>query len=161
MVRKELSGIVIDDMKVADLPEVLAIETASFKTPWSETLFYNEIFKAISVSRVAKINGKVVGYLSANIIIDEGHILNLAVHPEYRGLGIASCMIKEMLEIMKASNCRSVFLEVRISNKEARKMYEKFGFCLLGTRKNYYISPVEDAVVMVLRFIDGLPHKTS
>jgi len=159
--RKELSGIVIDDMKVADLPEVLAIETASFKTPWSETLFYNEIFKAISVSRVAKINGKVVGYLSANIIIDEGHILNLAVHPEYRGLGIASCMIKEMLEIMKASNCRSVFLEVRISNEEARKMYEKFGFCLLGTRKNYYISPVEDAVVMVLRFMDGRPHKTS
>jgi len=153
VVRKELSGIVIDDMKVADLPEILAIETVSFKTPWSETLFYNEIFKAISVSRVAKINGKVVGYLSANIIIDEGHILNIAVHPEYRGLGIASYMVKEMLEIMKESNCRSVFLEVRFSNEEARKMYEKFGFCLLGTRKNYYISPVEDAVVMVLRFM--------
>src|SRR3990172_9707514 len=147
---KSLSGIVIEDMKVADLPGILAIETASFKTPWSETLFYNEISKAISVSRVAKINGKVVGYLCANVIIDEGHILDLAVHPEYRRLGVASCMIKEMLDLMKDNNCRSVFLEVRISNEEARKMYEKFGFGLLGTRKNYYVSPVEDAVVMVL-----------
>jgi ribosomal-protein-alanine N-acetyltransferase len=151
MVGKELNGLVVDAMTVADLPGILAIETASFKTPWTETLFFNEIFKTISVARVAKIGGKVVGYLCTNVILDEGHILNLAVHPEYRGLGIASLMIQEVLEIMKSDNCRSVFLEVRISNEEARKMYEKFGFELLGTRKNYYISPVEDAVIMVLR----------
>lgn len=153
MVRKELNGIVIDDMKVEDLPEIVGIETASFKTPWSETLFYNEIFKTIAVSRVAKIDGRVVGYLCANIIIDEGHILNLAVHPQYRGLGIGSLLIKEMIGLTRDRNCRSVFLEVRVSNEQAKKMYEKFGFSLLGTRKNYYISPVEDAVVMVLRLI--------
>ena len=153
MVRKELSEISIADMKVDDLPEVLAIETKSFKTPWSEPLFRDEIFKPAAVSRVAKINGKVVGYLCANVIIDEGHILNLAVHQYYRGLGIASYMIKEMLDVMRKNNCRSIFLEVRISNKEARKMYEKFGFSLLGTRKNYYVLPVEDAVVMALRLM--------
>jgi [ribosomal protein S18]-alanine N-acetyltransferase len=157
MVGKELNGLLIDDMAVADVPEILAIETASFTTPWSEILFHNEIYKTISVSRVAKINGKVVGYLCANVIIDEGHILNLAVHPEHRGLGIASRMIQEILEIMRVVNCRSVFLEVRASNEEARKMYEKFGFSLLGTRKNYYISPVEDAVVMVLRLMSVSP----
>jgi len=54
---------------------------------------------------------------------------------------------------MRKNNCRSIFLEVRISNKEARKMYEKFGFSLLGTRKNYYVLPVEDAVVMALRLM--------
>jgi [ribosomal protein S18]-alanine N-acetyltransferase len=160
MVGKELNGLLIDDMTVADLPEILTIETASFKMPWSETLFYNEILKTISVARVAKIYGKVVGYLCANVIIDEGHILNLAVHPEYRGLGIASRMIQEMLEIMRVVNCRSVFLEVRVSNEEARKMYEKFGFGLLGTRKNYYILPVEDAVVMVLRLISDRTPET-
>jgi [ribosomal protein S18]-alanine N-acetyltransferase len=148
---KELNGLIIDAMTVADLPEVLTIEKASFKTPWSETLFYNEIFKAIAVPRVAKINEKVVGYLCANVIVDEGHILNLAVHPEYQGHKIASRLIQEVLETMRADNCRSVFLEVRVSNEEAQKMYEKFGFGLLGTRKNYYLSPVEDAVVMVLR----------
>ena len=153
MVGKELNGLFIDAMTVADLPEILAIETASFKTPWSETLFYNEIVKAISVARVARLNGKVVGYLCANVIIDEGHILNMAVHPEHRGIGIASRIVQEVLDIMRAGNCRSVFLEVRVSNEEARKMYEKFGFGLLGTRKNYYVSPVEDAVVMVLRLM--------
>jgi ribosomal-protein-alanine N-acetyltransferase len=153
MVKKELSEIAIDDMKVEHLPEIVSIETASFTTPWSETLFYNEIFKAIAVSRVAKIEGKVVGHLCANVILDEGHILNLAVHPEFRRLGIASSLIKEMIDIMRDRNCRSVFLEVRISNEQARIMYQKFGFSLLGTRKNYYISPVEDAVIMVLRLI--------
>lgn len=157
MVGKELNGLLIDAMTVADLSEVLAIETASFATPWSEALFYNEIFKANAVARVSKINRKVVGYICANIIIDEGHILTLAVHPEHRGLGIASRMIQEVLEVMRFDNCRSVFLEVRISNEEARKMYEKFGFGLLGTRKNYYISPVEDATVMVLRLHDKAP----
>ena len=153
MVGKELMGIVIEDMKVEDLPEILSIESISFTTPWSETLFYNEIFKTIAVSRVAKIDGKVVGYLCANVILDEGHILNLAVHPEFRRLAIASSLIKEMIDIMGERDCRSVFLEVRISNEQARIMYEKFGFTLLGTRKNYYISPVEDAVIMVLRLI--------
>ncbi len=109
MVGKELNGIVIDDMKVEDLPEILSIENASFKTPWSETLFYNEIFKTISVSRVAKIDGKVVGYLCANVILDEGHILNLAVHPEYRSLGIASSLIKEMIDIMRDSRLQVSF----------------------------------------------------
>ncbi len=142
---------VIDDMKVEDLPEILAIETASFETPWSETLFYNEIFKTISVSRVARIDGRVVGYLCANMIIDEGHILNLAVHPDYRGRGIASRLLQHMIDEMRAGNCRSIFLEVRMSNENARKMYAKFGFTLLGTRKAYYVSPVEDAVVLVLR----------
>ena len=151
MVRKELMEIVIDDMKVEDLPEIVGIENASFKTPWSETLFYNEICKTIAVSRVAKIDGKVAGYLCANVILDEGHILNLSVHPEFRRLGIASSLIKEMIGIMREKDCRSVFLEVRTSNEQARSMYGKFGFSLLGTRKNYYISPVEDAVLMVLR----------
>src|SRR5512139_2281914 len=106
MVGKELIGIVIGDMKGDDITEVLSIENASFKTPWSETLFRNEIFKGIAVSRVAKLDGKVVGYLCANLIIDEGHILNLAVHPNYRGRRIASSLIKEMIDIMRDKSCR-------------------------------------------------------
>ena len=151
MGRKELSYMVINEMKVEDLPEIVAIETASFETPWSETLFYNEICKAIAVSRVARINGRVAGYLCANMIIDEGHILNLAVHPDHRRFGVASRLLKHMIDDMRARDCRSIFLEVRISNEPALKMYERFGFTLLGTRKAYYVSPVEDAVVMVLR----------
>jgi ribosomal-protein-alanine N-acetyltransferase len=151
MGEKKLTELLIDDMKVDDLSEILSIERASFEIPWSEILFHNEIFKAIAVSRVARINGKVAGYLCANIIIDEGHILNLAVHPEHRGAGIASRLLQHMIAEMRDRGCRSIFLEVRISNRNALKMYEKLGFTLLGTRKAYYASPVEDAVVMVLR----------
>ena len=153
MVGKALMAICLDGMKVEDIPEIVSIENASFTTPWSETLFYNETRKTIAISRVARIDGRVAGYLCANVILDEGHILNLAVHPQYRRLGIASSLIKEMIEIMRDRDCRSVFLEVRASNEQARIMYEKFGFSLLGTRKNYYISPVEDAVIMVLRLV--------
>src|SRR5574340_1214070 len=111
MVGKALRAICIDDMKVEDIPEIVSIENASFTTPWSETLFYNETRKPIAVSRVARLEGKIAGYLCANVILDEGHILNLAVHPRHRGLGIASSLISEMIEIMRDRDCRSVFLE--------------------------------------------------
>ena len=142
---------VTSEMQVEDLPEILAIEKSSFSTPWSETLFRNEILKAISVCRVARINGKVAGYLCGEVIFDEGHILNLAVHPEHRKKGVASFLIQEMIGIMGNRHCRSVFLEVRVSNEQARYLYEKFGFTLLSKRQNYYVSPVEDAIILVLR----------
>ena len=85
-----------------------------------------------------------------------GHI-DLAVPPDYRRLGIHLSRIKEMIGILRESGYKSVFLEVRVSNEEARKMYEKFGVCLLGTRKNYYVSSVEDAFEMVLRFMSVCP----
>lgn len=151
MVGKALNGMIIGSMQAEDLPEVLAIETAAFHTPWSEPLFYHELCRDVPLARVARIQGKVAGYLCAHIILDEGHILNLAVHSEFRRAGVASSLIQEMIERMRESGCRSVFLEVRASNEEARAIYEQFGFSLLGTRKNYYVSPVEDAVLMVLR----------
>lgn len=151
MGRKDLNEVLIEVMTVDDLPEVHSIETAAFTTPWSETLFHNELCKPISISRVSRINGRVAGYLCANVVLDEAHILNLAVHKDFRQLGIASFMVRQMIETMRDQDCRSVFLEVRASNEEALKMYEKIGFRFLGTRKNYYVSPAEDAVVMVLR----------
>jgi [ribosomal protein S18]-alanine N-acetyltransferase len=149
-----MSSIAVSEMRIQDLPEIQEIESISFSTPWSETLFRNELSKNISVCRVARVDGKMAGYLCGEVIIDEGHILNLAVHPEHQGKGIASHLIQEMLGIMRERNCRSVFLEVRISNEQARHIYEKFGFALLGERKDYYVSPVEDAVILVLRLTE-------
>jgi ribosomal-protein-alanine N-acetyltransferase len=148
---KELKEIVINDMKICFLPEILRIELASFTMPWPEAQFYNEINKPRSLSKVAIIDNKIVGYICVEQIIDESHILNLAVHPEYRGLNIASTLINYMINYLRDNNCRFIFLEVRNSNEIAKKMYRKFEFKVLGTRKKYYISPVEDAVVMVLR----------
>ncbi len=146
------NGIVFEDMAETDIPAVLEIERASFTTPWSETSFFNELKKPGSLLKVAKKDGKLVGYVCGSRIIDEGHILDIAVHPEYRRLKIASSLVSLMIERLRAEECRFIYLEVRASNVSAKKMYEKFGFEVIGTRKDYYVSPGEDAVIMVLKF---------
>lgn len=137
-------------MQESDIPEVLEIERMSFTTPWSEAVFYNEIHNPFSITRVTLTDEKLVGYICANQIIDEGHILNLAVHPDYRRRGIASTLVKNILKELKDCACRVLYLEVRISNHAARKLYEGFGFKVVGIRKCYYVSPIEDAVIMML-----------
>ncbi len=153
MVSEGLKKIMIDVMTEGDLAEVLEIERASFTMPWSETSFFNQIKNPRSISKVARVGGRIAGYICASRVMDEGHILTFAVHPEQRKVGLASALISDMLSHLKEEGCRFIFLEVRVSNAAARKMYEKFGFRELGTRKNYYVSPVEDAVVMVLKFV--------
>jgi [ribosomal protein S18]-alanine N-acetyltransferase len=147
-----LNPFVLDGMKEEDLPYVVEIENSSCAVPWSESLFFNELKNPKSIPLVARTtNGKVAGYLCASRIIDEGHILNLAVHPDFRKKGVASALIGEIVEQLRNEECRSIFLEVRISNSSARSIYERFGFTVLGIRKNYYGSPEEDALIMVLR----------
>jgi len=154
MVSRHVKEVIIDEMKIGDLQEVVEIERASCTMPWSESLFYNEIQNPRSLSLVARKYGKVVGYICANRIMDEGHVLNLAVHPEHRKLGIATALVEEMIGLLRQDECRFLFLEVRASNDRAKKIYEKLNFALLGIRKNYYVSPVEDAVIMVLKFMN-------
>lgn len=151
MVVTEVTDREILDMQPDDLPEVLRIEQTSCSAPWSETLFFNEIRNLHSRPRVAKIEGKVVGYLCSGLIVDEGHILNLAVHPDFRNCGIASALISDTVGYLKQEGCRFIFLEVRSSNRAAIKMYERFNFRTMGIRKDYYTSPVEDAVIMSLK----------
>ncbi len=150
MARKTLKDFCIDDMKTADLPEVSAIETASFTMPWSQSLFMSELHNPLSVSKVAKADGKIVGYICFSQVLDEGHVLTLAVHPEFRRCGIASVLLQHALDLLKTNGCRHVFIEVRGSNEKARRLYERFNFKVISIRKNYYIMPLEDAVIMVL-----------
>jgi [ribosomal protein S18]-alanine N-acetyltransferase len=154
MVGQKLKEIIIDDMKISHLPEVVEIERASCTMPWSESLFYNEIQNPRSIPKVARRHDQVIGYVCANRILDEGHILNLAVHPDYRKLGIATALVEDMIGLLMHDDCRYLFLEVRASNEGAKRVYEKLNFKFLGIRKNYYISPVEDAVIMVLKLVD-------
>ncbi len=138
-----------------DVPEVVEIEKESFTTPWSAISFYNEIYNPRSLSRVAVIiedefRGTIAGYICMNRILDECHILNLAVKPEHRRKGIAKALLKNVLDSDEIKPCRFVYLEVRVSNYPARSLYKSFGFREIGLRKGYYHNPVEDAVVMLL-----------
>jgi ribosomal-protein-alanine N-acetyltransferase len=152
MVGERLTDIVIGDMETGDLPAVLEIERASFTTPWSETSFFNELKNPRSTVKAARRDGRLTGYIFASRILDEGHILDLAVHPDFRRQGIGSALAAHAIEHLREEGCGFIFLEVRVSNQPAVKMYKRFGFEEIGIRKNYYLSPEEDAVVMVLKF---------
>lgn len=133
-----------------DISEVLKIERLSFTTSWSEASFYNELYSINSIIRIAEFNGIVIGYICVKHIVDECHILNLAVHPDHRRHGIAAILLNDAIVKLRLHGCRFFYLEVRTSNYAARKMYERFGFNMAGIRKSYYANPVEDAVVMMM-----------
>lgn len=151
MVEEKVEGIFLEDMRISDIPAVEEIECASFSTPWSEASFFNEVMKTGSLSRVARVTGRVAGYICAGRVLDEGHILTIAVHKDFRRRGIASYLVGDAINSLKREGCRYIFLEVRSSNEEAKRMYEKFRFRLVGTRKNYYSSPREDALILALK----------
>jgi ribosomal-protein-alanine N-acetyltransferase len=133
-----------------DVPRVLEIERMSFTSPWSEAAFLQEIHKHYALSQVAEFRHEVIGYMCANYLFDEGHILNLAVHHDFRRQGVATFLMKDALNILKEKGCRFCYLEVRVSNLAAKTFYERLGFRLVAFRKRYYVSPEEDAALMTL-----------
>ncbi len=137
-------------MTEEDVASVIAIEKASFSLPWSEISFVKELYKPRSIAKVAVADDAVVGYVCADFVLDEAHILDLAVHPDYRKRGIAAALVDETIRELKMNECRFVFLEVRASNSAAIKLYKSFGFRVAGNRRDYYVAPVEDAVIMML-----------
>jgi ribosomal-protein-alanine N-acetyltransferase len=144
--------VAIDIMQESDLPEILAIEKDSFPSPWSSGLFKDEIKAKHSQCLVARIEveGKNIigGYIIFWIVADEAHLHNLAVRKEFRGQGLA----RQLLEIMKIISgqigIKTQTLEVRESNKEAIKLYERCGFVVKGRRPLYYTDTKEDALIM-------------
>lgn len=148
-----MEGVIIRDMWWSDIPRILKIERMSFSTPWTEMAFLNEIYNPTSINKVAVYENEIVAYICANSVIDEGHILNIAVYPDMRRRGIAVALLKNVVEELKKKSCKSLYLEVRASNISAIRFYENYGFVSVGIRKNYYTSPREDAVVMMLELL--------
>lgn len=130
------------------IDDILEISILSFPIPWSRDAFTNELTNKFARYVVAVKDNKVIAYGGIWLIIDEGHITNIAVHPEYRGIGIASAILEAILEICKAELISSVTLEVRRSNAAAQGLYKKYGFIEDGIRKAYYEDNKEDAIIM-------------
>jgi [ribosomal protein S18]-alanine N-acetyltransferase len=145
-----VSSLALDRMRAEDLDEVLAIERASFTMPWSRGAFLYEIQQ----NRVARCwvgrlpDGQVVGYLCLWEVADEVHITNVAVRPNARRQGIARSLLSSVLEDGRSRGFKVVVLEVRPSNRHALRLYESFGFRVVGRRHGYYYDTGEDALVM-------------
>jgi ribosomal-protein-alanine N-acetyltransferase len=118
-----------------------------FSDPWSANDF-GECVAAGVPFLVAERRSVVVGYVVAHYAADEGEILNLGVTPAHRRRGIGRALIRRMLQLLAGRGVRHVFLEVRASNTEARRLYETLGFGEVARRARYYRRPVEDAVVL-------------
>lgn len=136
-------------MREEDIDQILEVEHASFTTPWSREAFYNEIHNnKFAVYIVIEADGKIVGYCGAWIVIDEAHVTNIAILPEYRGMKLGEALLRKMMLKAISMGARSMTLEVRVTNYIAQSLYKKLGFQEGGLRKNYYSDNQEDARVM-------------
>jgi len=138
----------------SDLDGVLAIEQRAFRQPWSRSFFDKELAAPQARCTVAVRNGDdgfdVVGYTVYWRVLDELHLLNVAVHAEHRGEAIGRGLVEHVLADGRATGGRVVYLEVRAGNVSARRLYRRLGFHHLGVRRGYY-GPGQDAIVMELR----------
>lgn len=147
----EVIDVEITKMRRRHLRRVLAIEADVYPRPWSASLFLSELAQRSTRSYiVARHEGDVVGYAGLMFTGLEGHITNIAVDPSFHGRKVGSRLLLTLVTEAIARGAETISLEVRVSNVPAQKMYEKFGFCVTGTRKGYYIETNEDAFVMVV-----------
>jgi [ribosomal protein S18]-alanine N-acetyltransferase len=133
-----------------EIDAILAIEQASFTNPWTREMYLAELKnEGVSFFYLARDQGRrILGFCSFWRVLDELHINNIAVVPEYRRLGVGSALLRRVLDEATRFGIRRTMLEVRQSNAPARQLYEKFGFVVAGTRSKYYTNPIEDALVL-------------
>lgn len=136
-------------MREEDIDQVVEIEKASFTTPWSQEAFYNEMnHNKFAVYIVIEQNSKLIGYCGVWIVVDEAHVTNVAILPEYRGKKLGEALMRKLMSIAKDRGAISMTLEVRVTNYIAQSLYRKLGFQDGAIRKKYYTDNQEDALVM-------------
>jgi ribosomal-protein-alanine N-acetyltransferase len=151
-----MSWVIERTLSQDDLAEILAIERASFSNPWTREMYVRELQNPdVSFLYVLRtpLNGgdgsrPIVAFCSFWHVLDEIHINNLAVRDDCRGKGLGAALLAEVLREGASRGADRATLEVRRSNTQARRLYERLGFEVAGTRPNYYVSPQEDALIL-------------
>src|SRR5574344_1010918 len=145
----ELFSIKVQKLNKANIDEVIEIEKLAYgKHHWSRESFINELSNKLAKYYAAFYNEKLVAYAGCWQIIEEAHITNVAVSPDYRRKHIGEALLNAIIEDCYKNGIKYLTLEVRTSNKAAIKLYEKYCFKSLGTRKSYYQDNNEDALIM-------------
>ncbi len=134
----------------ADLDAIVEIERASFSTPWTADMFRWELrntdVSATYVLRTA--NRTIAAFCCIWTVLDELHINNVAVRPDFRRRGFAATLLEHVMEEAVRQGAAKATLEVRRSNIAALRLYDRLGFTVSGVRPNYYANPVEDALIL-------------
>ena len=138
----------IRPLSLADLPAIERIERRSYPTPWSRTMFAGELSKPSSLCFGAYENDLLRAYLIVARYVDAWHVMNVAVDPAARRQGIARALLENLFAETADDATRGYTLEVRVSNAEAIRVYERLGFVSTGIRRGYYTDNREDALIM-------------
>ncbi|GIN93406.1 ribosomal-protein-alanine acetyltransferase [Siminovitchia terrae] len=132
-----------------DIQKLYHIESRSFSAPWPEEAFYNDIAHNRFASYVfIEVDGVQAGYCGVWLILDEAHITNIAILPEFRGHKLGEKLLCKVMSLAKEAGGKTMTLEVRVSNHIAKSLYKKLGFQEGGIRRGYYTDNKEDALVM-------------
>ena len=131
-----------------DLDDVEAIEKRAYGTPWSRSMFASELAKPASICLGAFEGDRLVGYVINSRYVDAWHVMNVAVSPSHQRRGIATQLLEHLFDLTRDDERRGYTLEVRISNADAIRLYEKLGFERRGIRRGYYTDNREDALIM-------------
>ena len=140
-----------------DIPTIMILEKELFSTAWEEEMFIEEIEKQYAY--VMEIKNKIIGYICGWKLFDEFNITNIAIASDFQKKGFGKALVQFLMSKLLDEKCFKFFLEVRKSNLAANKLYEGMGFRIIGSRKNYYHSPQEYALVLALNVMDDLRKK--
>ena len=141
------NNVIISDMEINDLDLIANNLETDFDDFWSYNIFKGELTNGNSKYLVAKINDEIVGFAGIIPILDEADISNIVVNKNFRSQKIGSKLLQALIDLAIYLEINRINLEVRSSNIPAIKLYEKYGFKICGTRKNYYNNS-EDAILM-------------
>ncbi|RLF88826.1 ribosomal-protein-alanine N-acetyltransferase [Thermococci archaeon] len=151
---RKYSNVVIRRATMEDLEEVGRIERLSFPNPYPRSFLYQLYFSFPEGFLVAELEGRIVGYVITRMRSrTEGHVVAIAVDPEYRGRGIGKSLVLRAMKILREKGSRRVRLEVRVSNEVAISLYKSLGFEIEGVIRRYYMDG-EDAYLMYKYFED-------
>lgn len=144
-------NICIVPLELRLVKDIARLEALCFSEPWSEEGIL-EAYRLGTKFFIAEKSKQLMGYIGIKAVIDEGYITNVAVYPQYRGMGVAAALLNKVFDFAKEKGLSFVSLEVRASNTAAISLYEKTGFKEEGRRKDFYRLPREDALIMTKRF---------
>lgn len=149
----DLARLLYAPMHESDLDEVLALENSVYPHPWSRTNFTDSLGSGYQAWVLRDQNRQLLGYFLLMPVVDEAHLLNVAVSVEMQGRGLGRFLLEQLLACARGLSVESVLLEVRPSNTRALEIYRRYGFAQIGRRKGYYPAvdrQREDAIVMRL-----------
>lgn len=127
---------------------IARLEKVCFSDPWSANSIASEVYNPLSLWLVALEDEHLIGYVGSQSVLGWADMMNLAVDPDHRRLGVAEQLVLELIRQLKENQVTCLTLEVRLSNTSAISLYTKLGFCEVGRRPGYYHNPREDALIL-------------